>query len=59
MFKFGDKVRIIKGFYRDLEGYLIGQVNEYSYLVEIITNTSNEFRKIEVEIYEEDLEKIK
>jgi DNA-directed RNA polymerase specialized sigma54-like protein len=59
MFKFGDKVRIIKGFYRDLEGYLIGQVNEHGYLVEIITTTSTEFRKIEVEIYEEDLEVIK
>ena len=55
MFKYRDRVRIKEGFYGGLEGYLIGQVNTYAYLVEIPTVY---FGKIEVELHEEEIEKI-
>jgi len=58
MFKYRDRVRIKEGFYGGLEGYLIGQVNTYAYLVEISTVNGCISEKIEVEVHEEEIEKI-
>ena len=70
MFKYGDKVKIKEGFYRDCSGILIDCKNEYLdlmtgdkgdfiYTVEInIVDGNNAWRRKEIEIKESLIEKI-